>query len=157
METIHKPSMLIQLSSRSKTYLFRISQCLNDSQQLHLQRMRRIKSKKISTKKELYRRVLIGRDYIAKNWQRQVFMEEIARVSALSPFHFHRTFTDAFGLSPARFARQIKIEKAQRLLCAGEYNVKEVAAQLGYADGFSFSKAFKREMGMAPCCFLEKS
>lgn len=149
-------AMAIQFNTYSKPTLQHLAQCLFDSQELHFQRMRRIKSKKISTKKELYRRVLIGRDYIANNWQKQVFMEEAARMSSLSSFHFHRTFTDVFGMSPARFARQIKIEKARRLLLGGQHNVKEVAAKLGYADGFSFSKAFKREMGVAPIQFLNK-
>lgn len=151
----HRPdTMLIQLHYYSKPSLQKLALCLRDSQELHFRRMRRIKSKKISTKKELYRRVLTGRDYIAQNLQKQVHMEEAARAASLSPFHFHRTFTDVFGLSPARFARQLKIERARRLLNGGQYKIKEVAAQLGYADGFSFSKAFKRETGMAPIEFL---
>ena len=130
-----------------------LTHCLTDSQRAHYYRMERINCKKISTKKELYRRVLIGRDHITDNWQKQLSMEEVAKAASLSPFHFQRTFKAVFGLSPAHFARQVKLKKASQLLKEGGYTVKEIATILGYADGFSFSKAFKREMGVAPLYF----
>lgn len=148
---------LIQVPTKVLTQRHPFSQldrCLTDTPQAHYTRMQRIKGKKLATKEELYRRVRLGRDYLARHWQRPVLMQEVAQESSLSQFHFQRTFSAVFGISPARFACLVKIKKAHDLLRSGQYNVKQVAVKLGYADGFSFSKAFKREVGVAPCCFL---
>ena len=82
-----------------------------------------------ATRTRYQERLAKALQYIEDNLDQSLRLEDIAAASYFSPFHFHRTFTDVFGLSPARFARQIKIEKARRLLLGGQYNVKQVAAR----------------------------
>src|SRR6266542_3891830 len=46
-----------------------------------------------STRKELFRRLLIGREYLHSHSSGPVSLATVARTACLSPFHFHRGFT----------------------------------------------------------------
>lgn len=58
-------------------------------------------------------------------------------------------FRKHFGRSPAQALLAQKTEEAARLLEDG-FSAKEVAAALGFADQFHFSKVFKRFTGKTP-------
>jgi AraC family transcriptional regulator len=49
-----------------------------------------------STREELFRRLLAGRDYLHSHLSGPVLLDAVARAACLSPFHFHRGFTQAF-------------------------------------------------------------
>jgi AraC-like DNA-binding protein len=42
------------------------------------------------------------------------------------------------------------MQRAIRLLSESSLNLEQVAQEVGYQDAFSFSKVFKREVGVAP-------
>lgn len=53
-----------------------------------------------STRQELFRRSLIGREYLHSHSSGPVSLAAVARAAALSPYHFHRGFTQAFQQTP---------------------------------------------------------
>lgn len=112
--------------------------------------MNKMKARNPATREELYRRVLKGREFMNSSWNMRLTLEEIARHSCLSPYHFHRSFTAAFGISPMKWLRQVKVDRAKSMLSAGAMSVTQVALQCGFNDVFSFSKTFKRELGVNP-------
>ena len=101
-------------------------------------------------RQELFRRVLIGKEYMLDQWDAKLGLPQIARHACLSPYHFHRTFREVYGPPPMKWFRKLKFEKAKELLRGGAMTVTEVALQCGFSDVFTFSKAFKREWGMNP-------
>jgi len=103
-----------------------------------------------STREELFRRVFDAKAFMQDQWQADLTLHEIARHACLSPYHFHRSFREAFGLSPMKWFRQLKLENAKKMLAGKKMTVTEVALTCGFADVFSFSKAFKREWGLNP-------
>ena len=103
-----------------------------------------------AVRRELYRRVLLAREFLYHHWDTSFSLQEAAREACLSPYHFHRTFKAAFGCSPMRWFRLRKLEKARELLQDGQLSVSEVAYRCGYLDLATFSKAFKREWGVSP-------
>lgn len=52
--------------------------------------------------------------------------------------------------SPRQVVIRIRMQVAKRLLRQTRYGLESIADQVGYADGFGFSNAFKRETGMSP-------
>lgn len=114
------------------------------------QQIGKIGSLRKSTKEELYRRVSVGRDYLANHVNRTVPLHEVACQACLSPYHFHRVFQQAFGCTPLHFQKAKKMEKACHLLRSGHCSVTEVSFELGYPDLFTFSKDFKKWMGCPP-------
>ena len=112
--------------------------------------MRRLNARTPATREELYRRVLTARDFMHDHWQQELVLPDIARQACLSPYHFHRSFREAFGVSPGLWLRRKKMEKAKMLLETGHVTVTETAQMCGFADVFSFSKAFKKVWGVSP-------
>src|SRR5947209_12161890 len=57
--------------------------------------------------------------YLAEHFREQPRLEDAARVSGLSPFHFQREFTRLTGVSPKAFLGHLTLEHAKRALLRG--------------------------------------
>ncbi len=78
-------------------------------------------------------------------------VEDVARESAASPFHFHRIFSAVTGETVAAFVRRVRLEHAAYLLKSGpSRSITSVAMKLGFASSAEFSREFRREYGVAP-------
>jgi AraC-like DNA-binding protein len=77
-------------------------------------------------------------------------LEEIAKEAACSPFYLSRTFSKEMGQTIPQYLRQLRMEKAALLLKSGEYNVTEVAMEVGYSSLSHFSAAFHQIYGCCP-------
>ncbi len=64
---------------------------------------------------------------------------------------------DLTGSSPADFFRAYKLNRAAQMLKEGKHNVSEVADLTGFKSHSSFSTAFKKQFGMSPSQWNEKS
>ena len=83
-------------------------------------------------------------------------VDDLAAVAHLERTHFSREFSRHFAVSPARYMQQKRIEKAKRLLWETNQTLDFIAAELGFADGFHFSKVFKRIAGLSPRAFRQQ-
>lgn len=63
-----------------------------------------------------YSRVEKAIRYLESHWQEQPSLEEVAKASGLSPFHFQRLFQRWAGVSPKRFLQYLSIEWAKKNL-----------------------------------------
>lgn len=109
-----------------------------------------LKAGTAATRLELYRRVSLGRDLMFDQWNQPLSLQTIARQACLSPYHFHRSFREAFGAPPMQWLRQLRLEKAETMLRAHTGSVADIAFACGFSDIFAFSKAFKRYRGVPP-------
>lgn len=66
---------------------------------------------------------------------------------------FRKKFTVKMGCSPGRYRQTGLLDRACGLLLTRDLTHKEIAEQLGFADEFHFSKAFKQRIGIAPAVF----
>lgn len=105
---------------------------------------------KPGTRHDLYRRVLRGRDFMESMFTKPVEMSEIARNAQLSEYHFYRLFRSVFGISPHQYILQKRLNLGYSLLQSGHCNVTQAAQQTGFADIYSFSKAFRKKFGAPP-------
>ena len=64
-----------------------------------------------------------------------------------------RRFTELVGQSPMAYLTAWRLARAADLLRAGGLSVEQVAHEVGYANAFAFSAAFKREHGRSPRAF----
>lgn len=76
-------------------------------------------------------------------------LAELAVRAGYSPAHFQRVFTRATGLSPAAYARALRLERAGEALSAGE-SVTEAIYAAGYSGPSRFYAASEGRMGMSP-------
>ena len=78
---------------------------------------------------------------------------DIGRLAAgvnLSPSHFSHIFRAQVGVSPIKFVRVRRMERAAVLLERTFLSVKEVMAQVGCNDPSHFTRDFRRHHGFAP-------
>jgi AraC-like DNA-binding protein len=91
-----------------------------------------------------------SRDFLAERCDTRISLEEAARAAYLSPYHYHRLFTRAYGETPHAFLTRLRMIRARQLLIAGELSVTEVCLAVGYASPGTFSTRFLRETGCSP-------
>lgn len=103
-----------------------------------------------STRQELLRRLELAKEVLEAGDGEAPNMDAVAQQCALSGPHLFRSFKKAYGVSPYQYLLQRRIEQAAALLQAKDRTVTEVALLCGFADGASFSKAFKKMKGMSP-------
>ena len=96
------------------------------------------------------RRLCRARDFLAAHTREPVPLTAAARAACLSPFHFQRLFSRAFGESPHRFLTRRRIELAKRLLATDHLSVTEVCFETGYSSLGSFSAKFHAMVGSPP-------
>lgn len=109
-----------------------------------------LKVAKLSTRRELHRRLERARGFLHEHDGRGVSLAEMASVAGLSQFHLARYFKAAFGQSPITYHRGLRLARAAELLAAGGKSVADVAEAIGYSDQVALSHAFRRHYGQPP-------
>lgn len=74
----------------------------------------------------------------------------LAQLMGASRSRFAETFTRIVGESPARYVAKVKMFQARRWIQHEGMRVTVAAERLGYESEASFSRAFKRIMGLPP-------
>jgi AraC-like DNA-binding protein len=77
-------------------------------------------------------------------------LDTLASCAGLSRTAFAGRFRDAVGDTPLQYLRTIRMQHAVRLLCDTSHALEQIASAVGYKDAFSFSKVFKRTLGVSP-------
>ncbi|HEL3810058.1 TPA: helix-turn-helix transcriptional regulator [Stenotrophomonas maltophilia] len=99
---------------------------------------------------ELLRRLLRAKDRMDRASHEEWPVARLAKVSAVSPAHFARSFKQAFGLPPHRYLLSRRIERAVALLRDTDLAVTEIAAQTGWASLGTFGRIFRDITGDSP-------
>jgi AraC family transcriptional regulator, arabinose operon regulatory protein len=81
---------------------------------------------------------------------------ELARAANLSQSRFAHLFHQQVGISPGRYLRRRRLERARLLLQSTFLSVKEVMAAVGYNDPSHFSRDFQRAYGASPRAWRER-
>ncbi len=110
----------------------------------------RLKSKKSTTREEIYRRVYYAKDFIDSNYSEDLNLKKISQVAMLSENHLLRNFGQIFNISPFQYITQLKIAEAIRQIIETDKSVTEIALALGYSSLSNFSYYFKSILGLSP-------
>lgn len=88
--------------------------------------------------------------FMQQEFHRGPTLQEIAKTVHLSPFHFHRRFTELLGITPKHFLLDCQIEQAKEQLVAREKELSEIATSCGFAHQSHFTSRFKQATGLTP-------
>jgi len=89
-------------------------------------------------------------DYIERNLEGEISVEEAARAAYSSAFHFHRLFHVLTGFTVTEYVRRRRLTLAAQELVSTQTRVVDVALKYGYDSPESFAKAFRRLHGISP-------
>ena len=92
-------------------------------------------------------------DYLRRNLDRQVKLEELAKVACFSEFHFHRVFSAISGETLNNFTNRLRLEKAARLLRYSDQTLTDIALECGFSSSATFSRAFRSGYDTSPSQF----
>lgn len=81
---------------------------------------------------------------------RECDVGRLARQMGLSRAYFIRAFRQRFGLTPKLYHTHVRLREAARLLRSTTQPVKAIAYELGFGDSRTFSRLFKRHLGVLP-------
>ncbi len=84
---------------------------------------------------------------------RQWTLEALASHAGLSRTSLAERFRKTMGNTPLNYLRSVRMQKAMAVLGSSERSLEQIAQEVGYQDAFSFSKVFKRTVGVAPRAF----
>lgn len=93
--------------------------------------------------------------YIDGHIDCELRVPELAQLCSLSESCFRKRFKQATDVSPAKYIRKMKIQKAKELLSLSESTLSGVAFDLGFYDLSYFCKCFRAETGMTPRAYMK--
>jgi len=102
-----------------------------------------------------YRRIVQAKLFIDGHYAESIELYDIADEAHYSRFHFIRKFKEVYKLTPHQYLMYVRIENAMRLLTTG-MPVVSVCGAVGFEELSSFSRLFKRTVGINPSAYLSK-
>lgn len=95
-------------------------------------------------------RLIPALKFMQAEFRRGPSLSEISGTVSLSPFHFHRRFTELLGLTPKQYMLACQIHEAKAELLSGEKELAQIAKDCGFAHQSHFTSRFKQAAGLTP-------
>ena len=106
------------------------------------------KSKSIAAK---YRSsIMQALDYIKENYHTKIYLDDICRLTMMSPAYFSYLFKHETGRTLTEYVNFIRIERAKEYLKGSDRSISFIANETGFGNTALFDRAFKKEVGMTP-------
>jgi transcriptional regulator GlxA family with amidase domain len=97
-----------------------------------------------------------AQEFIDKNIQEKITIDELANLVALGRRSFERRFKVATNNSVLEYINRVKIEFAKREFESSRKNINEVMYDVGYTDTKAFRTIFKKITGLTPVEYRNK-
>jgi AraC-like DNA-binding protein len=94
--------------------------------------------------------ILEAMQFIRNNHAQKLTVERLAKRAAMSPSHFAHSFRAVARVSPMRYVREARLDRARQLLLENGGRVSAVALEVGFESPAHFTREFKRRFGIAP-------
>lgn len=101
--------------------------------------------------------VVKAMDFIHSNFKRGFSSKELAVYCSQSISHLRVKFRRELGMSILAYRDMLRIRISREMLSSRFFSIKETAYELGYADVYHFTKAFKAAVGIPPARFARET
>ncbi|MDL5050755.1 AraC family transcriptional regulator [Oscillatoria amoena NRMC-F 0135] len=88
--------------------------------------------------------------YLEMNYANPMSIRQIARYHSLSLNHFTVLFSREYKMTPKKYLQTIRLREAERMLKAGDRQVKEIGVLCGFKDVARFCRWIKECTGRTP-------
>jgi AraC family transcriptional regulator of arabinose operon len=100
-------------------------------------------------------RVRRAMDYLERNLERKVVLDDVADAVGLSTSRLAHLFRAEAGQTPQRYLETRRMQRAAELLVRTSFSIKQIAAAVGFESPFYFSLRFKAWTRQSPTAFRE--
>jgi AraC-like DNA-binding protein len=95
-------------------------------------------------------RLLPVLDMLEERLADNVSVSDMAAIAHLERAYFSRVFKAVFGVAPAQYLRQVRLERAADLLRNTDLQLGAVSRRVGFCDEYHLSREFKKYFGLPP-------
>ena len=92
-------------------------------------------------------------EYIRDNLESDLSLGELAKLAAVSQFHFCREFKNSTGKTVHKYVLDARIEKARHLLAFTDISIAEIAYRSGLRNVSHFTSVFRNTVEVTPALF----
>jgi AraC-like DNA-binding protein len=92
-------------------------------------------------------------EFLMKNYQEEINLEEIAEIVHMAPASTCRFFKSSTGLTIFEYLNKIKIDYACKLLLNTDMNIVDISYDCGFNNLSHFNKQFRKFIGKTPTQF----
>lgn len=100
--------------------------------------------------------VIKAQEFIEKNYQDRISVDQLADMLAIGRRSFERRFKKATNNTVVEYIQRVKIEAAKRSFERSRKNINEVMYDVGYTDTKAFRTIFKKITGLTPIEYRNK-
>ena len=97
-----------------------------------------------------------AQEFIEKNFQEKISVDQLASMFALGRRNLERRFKKATSNSVVEYMQRVKIEAAKASFESSRDTVNEVMYNVGYTDPKAFRNTFKKITGLSPVQYRNK-
>lgn len=94
--------------------------------------------------------------YMKDNYNKDLSLEEVARIFGYSPTYLSRMFQKYAELSFKDYIQSVRLEYAIKDMEGGQYSITETALRNGFSGSRALARAFQKRYGMLPSEYKEK-
>ena len=94
-------------------------------------------------------------DYIKKNYNKRITLEEVAGQVFLNPSYFSKIFKSEMKMTFVSYVNKIRINAAKKLLSDISIPLTDISLMSGFEDQSYFTKVFKKATGVTPGKYRE--
>ncbi|MCM1118095.1 MAG: AraC family transcriptional regulator [bacterium] len=88
--------------------------------------------------------------YIYQNYDKQLTLEELAEIAALSPTYFSKKFKLVTGAGFKEYLNYVRLKHAQTALLTTSHSVADISRECGFQDNNYFRDLFRNVYGLSP-------
>ncbi|MCR3761472.1 response regulator [Clostridium felsineum] len=96
-----------------------------------------------------------AKKYINENYMKEVTLKKVAEYVYLNPNYFSELFKNEVGKNFIDYVIETRIKASKQLLKETNLKVYEIAEIVGYNEAVSFTRAFKKVVGVSPKKYVE--
>ena len=97
----------------------------------------------------------LATEYIVKNYQNNISVQDIAQAAGISAGHLRKCFKNEMDLTVVDYLTEYRIKKAKVLMEKREYKISEIYEKVGFTSSQYFSYVFKKTEGKTPSEYMK--
>ncbi len=92
--------------------------------------------------------------YINIHFEKEISIDQLAKLSHLSSSHFSKLFTQEMQITPMAYLKTVRLQQAKKMLLTKSYTITEVANKCGFNSTSYFAKQFREAFSQTPKEYL---
>ena len=103
-----------------------------------------------------YNRLVRVITFVTQNYGQEIEVKDMADHVHLSVSQLQREFAGNFGITPARYLREVRIGVVRHLLRTSDLSLSQIAQKCGFYDQSHLTRHFKTSTGLTPLKYRKR-